>query len=501
MIAVTSAARDDVAQRAPCAIRAAPLNGIDFLEVVDDGTQRNAARPLPASRSAGRSSLDEPTNVRDRRRRARDRPRDRRRRARAADGDVARPSTVDRARRLLDLHAAARAGTLGDRRPAAPASTRCSRRSTSRSRSTARATSTARPCRRCPPDAGREPEIDYLAKDYASFRRLMLDRLASLVPDWRERNAGRPRHRARRAARLRRRPAQLLPGRRRHRGLPRHGAPARLGAPPRAAGRLPRCTTAATRASGCRSGCRRTTARRTRASSLDARHASADRGAAACRRCSTRRPSRLALGSQPRGVRDHARRSSRTERTRSIALLHLGRRASAACRTARRRRRCAASSPTSRPATCSSSTSGSGRRPASGRRRPAHRQAVRLTARRRASTDAIGGRFERAADVRPVDVTEIDGTPTTRCPSRSASPPRPSRRLPRRRQRRARQHRARRSRADGQVEEPLPTNRVEHLGVVPEPVLFLPAARATAAPTAIARRSRRASARRPPSRR
>ena len=33
-----------------------------------------------------------------------------------------------------------------------------------------------------------EPPIDYLAKDYASFRRLMLDRLALVAPDWRERN-------------------------------------------------------------------------------------------------------------------------------------------------------------------------------------------------------------------------------------------------------------------------------------------------------------------------
>ncbi len=40
----------------------------------------------------------------------------------------------------------------------------------------------------CPPDALDEPEIDYLAKDYASFRRLMLDRLSVLMPDWRERN-------------------------------------------------------------------------------------------------------------------------------------------------------------------------------------------------------------------------------------------------------------------------------------------------------------------------
>ena len=33
-----------------------------------------------------------------------------------------------------------------------------------------------------------EPVIDYLAKDYASFRHLMLDRLAVIMPDWQERN-------------------------------------------------------------------------------------------------------------------------------------------------------------------------------------------------------------------------------------------------------------------------------------------------------------------------
>ncbi|NOK34655.1 putative baseplate assembly protein [Corallococcus exercitus] len=33
-----------------------------------------------------------------------------------------------------------------------------------------------------------EPEVDYLAKDFASFRRLMLDRMSTLLPDWRERN-------------------------------------------------------------------------------------------------------------------------------------------------------------------------------------------------------------------------------------------------------------------------------------------------------------------------
>jgi hypothetical protein len=40
----------------------------------------------------------------------------------------------------------------------------------------------------CPPDAWPVPRIDYLAKDYASFRRLMLDRLAQTMPGWTERN-------------------------------------------------------------------------------------------------------------------------------------------------------------------------------------------------------------------------------------------------------------------------------------------------------------------------
>ncbi|MFP5246832.1 MAG: putative baseplate assembly protein, partial [Thermoanaerobaculia bacterium] len=40
----------------------------------------------------------------------------------------------------------------------------------------------------CHPERAEEPEIDYLAKDYPTFRRLMLDRLSLLLPDWRERN-------------------------------------------------------------------------------------------------------------------------------------------------------------------------------------------------------------------------------------------------------------------------------------------------------------------------
>jgi hypothetical protein len=34
-----------------------------------------------------------------------------------------------------------------------------------------------------------EPEIDYLSKDFGSFRRLMLDRMSTLLPDWTETNA------------------------------------------------------------------------------------------------------------------------------------------------------------------------------------------------------------------------------------------------------------------------------------------------------------------------
>jgi hypothetical protein len=41
----------------------------------------------------------------------------------------------------------------------------------------------------CPPTLRTEPDINYLAKDYASFRQLMLDRIALLCPQWTERSA------------------------------------------------------------------------------------------------------------------------------------------------------------------------------------------------------------------------------------------------------------------------------------------------------------------------
>jgi hypothetical protein len=39
---------------------------------------------------------------------------------------------------------------------------------------------------RCPRQQRTEPDINYLAKDYASFRQLILDRLAVIMPEWRE---------------------------------------------------------------------------------------------------------------------------------------------------------------------------------------------------------------------------------------------------------------------------------------------------------------------------
>ena len=45
-----------------------------------------------------------------------------------------------------------------------------------------------RPVCTCPPEPRDDPAIDYLAKDYESLRRLMLDRLALVAPEWKERN-------------------------------------------------------------------------------------------------------------------------------------------------------------------------------------------------------------------------------------------------------------------------------------------------------------------------
>jgi hypothetical protein len=41
----------------------------------------------------------------------------------------------------------------------------------------------------CAPVVAAAPDISYLAKDYASFRQLMFDRMAKIMPQWRDRNA------------------------------------------------------------------------------------------------------------------------------------------------------------------------------------------------------------------------------------------------------------------------------------------------------------------------
>jgi hypothetical protein len=46
-----------------------------------------------------------------------------------------------------------------------------------------------RPVTTCPQEPPALPVIDYLAKDYASFRRVILDRITQLVPGWQERSA------------------------------------------------------------------------------------------------------------------------------------------------------------------------------------------------------------------------------------------------------------------------------------------------------------------------
>jgi hypothetical protein len=42
--------------------------------------------------------------------------------------------------------------------------------------------------RECADETGPAPRLDYLAKDFASFRRMMLDRLTQTIPQWTERN-------------------------------------------------------------------------------------------------------------------------------------------------------------------------------------------------------------------------------------------------------------------------------------------------------------------------
>ena len=170
----------------------------------------------------------------------------------------------------------------------------------------------------CPPEPADEPEIDYLAKDYASFRQLMLDRRrAARCRRGRERNAADLGRRAGRAAGLRRRPAQLRPGRGRDRGVSRNapgGAP-RVRRHARAA-RLP-----VARRRNARAWVQLRVDRGRRARRRDAVPDARCPAAAPCstgrRSTSTRSP----LG--PERLRDHARRRRLRGRNRD-RVLHAG---------------------------------------------------------------------------------------------------------------------------------------------------------------------------------
>ena len=91
----------------------------------------------------------------------------------------------------------------------------------------------------CQTESEDAPEIDYLARDYTSFRRLILDRLAAINPDWQERNPSDLGVASGRGAELRGRSPQLPARRRRHGGHAGDRAPPRFGGAPRPDGRLP----------------------------------------------------------------------------------------------------------------------------------------------------------------------------------------------------------------------------------------------------------------------
>ena len=251
------------------------------------------------------------------------------------------------------------------------------RRSTSRSRSNARATSTAAGTA-CPPDEPPPaPEIDYLAKDYASFRRLMLDRLAQLCPTGA--SAAPPTSASRWSSCWPTSATTSATGR--TRSPPRPTSAPRAGASRCAA---TRCWSTTRMHDGCNARAWVHVAGRAPPTSRCAQTGTRFYPASPRRRrpasCPTRSTTRRALRRTPGRVRAAARCDALQRAPQRDALLHLGRPALLPAAAARRGRRCAATSPTSRRATCWSSRRCSARAPATpADADPAHRHAVRLT--------------------------------------------------------------------------------------------------------------------------
>ena len=257
---------------------------------------------------------------------------------------------------------------------------------------------------------------------------------------------GRPRHRARRAARLRRRPALLLPGRRRERGVPRDGAARASRCAATRGSSTTACTTGATRGRSCTSAVARASSA---ASVLPARHEGGheDPRAAARRRACRRRGARARTTSRPSRssatrrcagaavFETRARRRTASRSTTSSASTP-GATRSAACRRARPRPSCTRRAAT-RPPCGRCSQAGDHlvleevRGPATGLAAdadPAHRQVVELEEverrRRRPALAAtlVGGELQlRGPADDPLPLRASAGAARTRCASRSAS--------------------------------------------------------------------------------
>ena len=290
--------------------------------------------------------------------------------------------------------------------------------------------------------AGRRRASTTWRKDYASFRRLMLDRLAQTMPGWRERNPADLGIDAGRAARLRRRPAQLPPGRGRDRGVPGH----------RAAAHVASAATRGWSTTAMHDGAQRARLDRARRDErLDGERRRAARGDAGAPRARRIRRTRRRAGSSDavarrrRRVRDAATRSTARASRATRSTSTPGATRTAACRAARRAPRSSSAAPAlglARRATCWSSrrcaaTTGlavdADRDPPP--RRPPHRATPsphdRSADRRRRSSRSRWHADDALPFALPLDVHDDGGraavvraatscSPTTGCPSSDA---------------------------------------------------------------------------------
>ena len=384
----------------------------------------------------------------------RSRARARRRRRRSAR-TLRRPHR--RQRRLLDVHARGSSpAPAATSRP--PASTRCSSSVEFSFKVECPSDFDCAPrVRRARRAARRGPTSTTSRRTTTRFRRLMLDRLSLLAPDWTERTAADV---GIALVELLAYVADELSYRQDAVATEAYLATARRRMSLRRHARLVdySSTRAATRAPGCASSSTARASRSTRHAAAHPRAGPAD----------VIEPGsdelRDALAGGRAVVRDGARRRALRRRT-SASLLDLGRRGCCLPRGATAAT-LAATTPTL--AGRRRARARGGRQPDDRRAEdadPAQRAAVRLTERRRSSSDPSGRLFDDAADDGPVDVTEIawdaaDALPFPLCISveEQARP---------RRRRGVGQHRARRPRPHDRRRADLATCRRPSLRVSP----------------------------------